>query len=343
MSKSRIDYIDIMRGITMILVVYSHVLGLNNPPPLDGGDTALNISSINEVLRLIRMPLFFFISGFFVYSANYNFQLFVQRAKNRLVRQLYPTVLLWGLYCLMFVNLDGSLLHDPYKQGYWFTFVAVEMFILMAPIIMLLSEKRTSLLIKNIVLMTYAAAVELAANRLIHAGYDWVAVTSMEMINGYFPYFFMGIMYKLNFDRLKPIMLNIYTASAALLAFVLGINHIIPLPPFGAGTLGIVFVHYIIYKIFSIDHVAKTKISAALRYIGSMTLEIYLLHYFFMRLLIAPMFLHCRWLADRINTPLELHVYLSISIFVVGLCLAAVYVMKRIRIYPVIFPSIKKR
>ena len=339
MTKPRIDYIDIMRGITMILVVYSHVSGsaaANYPPP------HAYMSSVNYILHLIRMPLFFFISGYFVYNANYTLRLFAQRAKNRLVRQLYPTILLWGLYCTLFVGINFlQLLQDPYKQGYWFTFASVEMFFLITPIILLLSVKKASLLIQNIVLTIYSIMVELTVNYFLHTGQSWVAVSGVEMINAYFPYFFMGILYKMNEDLLKPILVNKFTAMGALILFIAGIKHIIPLPTFSTGALGIIFVNYTICKIFSVEVIARTRVATALRHIGTMTLEIYLLHYFFLHWFVKPLFSHCKWLVLQHDTFFEMPIYLPISIVVVGLCLATVYVMKQLRIYTFIFPTIK--
>ena len=59
-KANRLHYIDFLRGITMILVIYSHVnykLFANYPE-----------SIINNIFITFRMPLFFFISGFFLYS-----------------------------------------------------------------------------------------------------------------------------------------------------------------------------------------------------------------------------------------------------------------------------------
>ena len=58
----RLDFIDGLRGVTMILVVYWHVLVMS-----------LNVTTYTAMtLQLFRMPLFFFISGFFAYSFNYD-------------------------------------------------------------------------------------------------------------------------------------------------------------------------------------------------------------------------------------------------------------------------------
>ena len=58
LKSQRIEYIDAMRGVTMLLVVMAHVsmfcLGLYG----------YNGFSFNKMLSEFRMPLFFFVSGF---------------------------------------------------------------------------------------------------------------------------------------------------------------------------------------------------------------------------------------------------------------------------------------
>lgn len=56
MIKLRINYIDALRGFTMILVVVGHVIGRSLG--LGGYD-----SVISSIILTFRMPMFFFISG----------------------------------------------------------------------------------------------------------------------------------------------------------------------------------------------------------------------------------------------------------------------------------------
>ena len=59
--KERMEWLDAMRGFTMILVVAYHVAQM-------GFDQSIKHSSSLSFLMLFRMPLFFFVSGFLAYS-----------------------------------------------------------------------------------------------------------------------------------------------------------------------------------------------------------------------------------------------------------------------------------
>lgn len=64
----RIEYIDSLRGFTMILVVLNHVaaycLGINTAE-----------GSVHFYLMQFRMPLFFFISGFVLYKKDFKWNI----------------------------------------------------------------------------------------------------------------------------------------------------------------------------------------------------------------------------------------------------------------------------
>ncbi len=87
----RIEYIDAMRGFTMILVVFSHVCKL----------TFATDSETNNIFILFRMPLFFFISGLMSYSI-YTKQLMKKRIRNRILCQLLPTIIVAAIFCATF-------------------------------------------------------------------------------------------------------------------------------------------------------------------------------------------------------------------------------------------------
>ena len=81
-EKQRIEYIDALRGFTMILVVIHHVAlfmwGI------------LGIHSIHGYLMQVRMPMFYFISGFVLYKAGvvWNLKHAVQFLRKKFVVQI---------------------------------------------------------------------------------------------------------------------------------------------------------------------------------------------------------------------------------------------------------------
>ena len=63
----RLEWLDALRGFTMLMVVTNHVYGL-------GFDTNTKHSMFMSLCLLFRMPLFFFISGFLAYKASFSCQ-----------------------------------------------------------------------------------------------------------------------------------------------------------------------------------------------------------------------------------------------------------------------------
>ena len=62
-KKPRLEWLDALRGFTMILVVAYHVAEM-------GFGESWRHSSSMPFLVLFRMPLFFFVSGFLAYRAS---------------------------------------------------------------------------------------------------------------------------------------------------------------------------------------------------------------------------------------------------------------------------------
>ncbi len=127
-SASRMEWLDAMRGFTMLLVVGYHVAQFSFNMPLKQ-------SASMPFLVLLRMPLFFFVSGFLAYSKHATWEgcnLF--RAIGRKMRvQLLPTLLFLGLFVLLMKDASWdtllAILKHPTKGGFWFTWVLLLMFV----------------------------------------------------------------------------------------------------------------------------------------------------------------------------------------------------------------------
>ena len=118
-----------MRGFTMILVVAYHVsmMGYGENP---------KDSSYLSLCVLFRMPLFFFISGFFAYSSRTQWSLpvLVRSLWKKFRIQVIPTVVFFALFIIMLHRGSWdkavSLLQHDTKGGYWFTIVLLQMFVI---------------------------------------------------------------------------------------------------------------------------------------------------------------------------------------------------------------------
>lgn len=123
------EWIDAMRGFTMVLVVAYHVcITTFAEDPKD--------STYLTTFVLFRMPLFFFISGFFSYSAKMEWtlaNLFKSIAKKMRI-QLLPTAIFMTLFAVcihrQFWPTFIGFLNSPTKGGYWFTYILLVMFVL---------------------------------------------------------------------------------------------------------------------------------------------------------------------------------------------------------------------
>ena len=128
-GKQRLEWLDAMRGFTMILVVAYHVgqmcFGMN-----------LKTSTSMPFIVLFRMPLFFFVSGFLAWKADMIW------TRNRLGTmiwkkfkiQVIPTIVFLTV-CLVvrakeFWPAMERAMASPTKSGYWFTWALLIMFVI---------------------------------------------------------------------------------------------------------------------------------------------------------------------------------------------------------------------
>ena len=111
MPKERIEYIDAMRGFTMILVIYSHVCVFCFKE---------YFIAFNDVLFLLRLPCFFMISGWLFFKATrvWDHSTVKQVLSNKFMVQIVPTFIFLALH------ERSNFFHQlgAFKGGYWFTF-----------------------------------------------------------------------------------------------------------------------------------------------------------------------------------------------------------------------------
>lgn len=121
-QRNRIGYIDALRGMAMILVVYFHIAAYGF------GSYELGY---NDIIERFRMPTFFFISGWLFYKAGriWNEKTIRSIIRKKFMVQIIPTAIFMLLYLMMFNLLDISSFGSD-KKGYWFTIVLFEYFVI---------------------------------------------------------------------------------------------------------------------------------------------------------------------------------------------------------------------
>ena len=284
-TTPRIEYLDALRGFTMLLVVMTHVSGF-----------ALNASSGNyhQYFLQFRMPLFFFVSGFVFYKDNFKWTLnnigtFLK--KKIPVQIISPFIFLLCYTFFMNKSLIDAL-KSPTKIGYWFTFTLFQYFILY---ILLqktfdLFKAKTSWRFATLGIIGFLLFNHIPNNFLFRMGFSLQELSLFGLPQmKYFIFFVSGTYIKKYFKQFEYAIDNTpLTTFAVATFFLINIfldtsninNHISRNISLLLSLCGIIIIFSLFRKnkdIFSSDN----KISKSLKFIGKRTLDIYLIHYFF--------------------------------------------------------------
>mgnify|MGYP002627251808 CR=1 FL=1 len=335
-KKHRLEWLDALRGFTMILVVAYHVCQQGFMMPV-------KVSSSMPFLVLFRMPLFFFVSGFLAYKADLHWNLSVlwTMTAKKLRVQLIPTLMFFLLAaCIIrtepnFLTAVDTMLHSTTKGGYWFTLALLYMFI----IYYLFSYAESKLRWKSCIPIVLLFIVALCfyetcyqpkyfAWAMGHRGprNEFVRYTSLEQLFMYFPFFVYGNIVRRYWDKAQRLMDTGWFYPVVILIAIFsaldsqkwhlmrGAWAILPLTLARFSLLTIVFMYFRHYQ----QYLTKlTPIGATLQYIGRRTLDIYLIHLLFLPNLptIGEFFK-----ANQHNFIMDTTLSVLIALVVIGFC-----------------------
>ena len=298
-KKPRLEWLDALRGFTMILVVANHVSQM-------GFEQNWKWSSSLPFLLLFRMPLFFFVSGFLAYKAAqvwdaHNLgQLLVKKLKV----QIIPTACFFFLFCAMmsphFVDAVVTNFHSATKGGYWFTIALLWMFV----IYYLFAYVESKFHVKSWIPITVLFLVSLVFYETCFLpkyfswaqGYkgdhvQWIDDLSLGRVFIHFPFFLYGNIVHRYWDKSQKLMDSKWFYPLVIILVLWATLDVLKwhqlrlewtnLPSTIAkfGLLTIVFMYFRSYQQY---FTKLTVIGASLQYIGRRTLDIYLIHFFFM-------------------------------------------------------------
>ena len=303
-KKPRLEWLDALRGFTMILVVAFHV-------SQSGFTEELRYSSSMRFLVMFRMPLFFFVSGFLAYKAGltWNWKTLGTLLTKKIRVQTVPTVVffLFGAAILgnKFYPTIMEWLSFPTKGGYWFTIVLLYMFVVYYLFCFLENRlqkyfpKMPSWLPIALLFIISICCYDTCYQPRYFSwavGYpkapsEFMNYSSFNQLFMYFPFFLYGNIVRRYWDQAQRVMDSkwFYPAIVFIVIFAYLDSQkwhylrmawaIIPLTLARFVLLTMVFMYFRHYQQYFTQ---RTVIGASLQYIGRRTLDIYLIHYLFL-------------------------------------------------------------
>lgn len=115
----RYNYIDRLKGFTILLVVIGHILAFSMI-----GDR----NPINTVIASFHMPLFMFLSGLVIKEPKIGKALFI-----KLLQLLAPFLVVGLLFNLCINDTFESFFANDFKKGYWYLWVLAVYYIFLMP------------------------------------------------------------------------------------------------------------------------------------------------------------------------------------------------------------------
>ena len=323
----RIEYIDALRGFAMILVIYFHI------PSYCLGNAYIGF---NDILEWVRMPLFFFISGFVFYKADriWDSKTIVTILKKKFMIQIIPMAVFMTLFLILFDYMEPASFGSD-KKGYWYTFVLFEYFVLYIIAEAIFNKDKTT---KGEILV-FLSVLFISLSSFYYAKYYTRYSDELGLwktILGFLSYvkfrhmifFWFGTIVRKNLARFIFIT-NKYYVIAIIGCFFIAmiifpsVYHITGFE-YPAYTISGIASTILVLTFFRKNEQLFTKdkwLGKNLQFIGRRTLDIYLLHYFFLPY-------HClqdfgAWLIHYDNKALEVIVILLLSLCIIVVSLMA--------------------
>lgn len=318
----------------MILVVVMHVAKSTGVETGDPG-------CLHYYLLQFRMPLFFFISGFVFYRAGFvwsygNIKKFLS---NKALVQVVSPFLFMMCYAGLIGYTASEALFNKDKMGYWFTFTLFGYFLLYIGTIKLLEAVGA----KDRAVFAVMALMGLF---LFFVPKQWMYEDSMPLFVSntacllgvsqltFFVFFIIGAYVKKYFHKAEYVLDNSYLVLFAVIVY-LSVNIFIDLESsnvylqkvikFVLAICGITITFALFRKCRSFFS-GDSPLSALLKFIGRRTLDIYLLHFFFLEVDLPDA---CLRYVDGNAPVLEFLLSSLLAVVVVAVCLAVSSLMRK--------------
>lgn len=279
--NKRIEYIDAMRGLAMMMVVIFHCQEF----------CFIHKNILDTIINsAIQIPLFFMVSGFF--ASNLRNMTVSNALLKKFMRLIIPTALMLGLYCWSFHLSYVAALFKYMKDGYWFTYVLfgfIAIYLLTDKAITLLtSSEKTKAIIHILVGICIPYFVLLTAKYSHENG-----IGGLLSLKEYFNYFYFvlgAILYANKKVTLKHLNSNAFLGGAISLYIITTIVEV----HYGTEHLHLFAGIYIllrsaiplllIWTLFDRYTWLSTsaRIGRFLTLVGRRSIDVYFIHYYFL-------------------------------------------------------------
>lgn len=285
MLTKRIEYIDALRGFAMYLVVYSHIWTFSY-------HHADSTRSFNHILVNFFLVLFFFVSGFVAYRKEHvlNMNIIGKNLKKKSVQLLPPPIVFSLLLFGIVYNQPAKIQHIALAE-YWFT-IQLFFFFVFYYFTMLLCRKMVGTKL-NIVILTIGFLIYMLS--FSHVVIEKTQIGTylfhyLGMKNWRFYLFFcIGIAIHNSFEQFKKLTDNPHWMALFIIGFFfmvffadrIGFPMWKPINMILYGSLSIIVI-FTFFRKYEHSFEAETKLGYTLQYIGRRTLDVYMIHYFFL-------------------------------------------------------------
>lgn len=270
-STRRFLYIDCLRGVAMIMVVYAHVLSFM----LDG----ITPSPFGQYMRDIMLPLFFFISGFCAYKKDktYDYLELFKQIKGKVRQILIPTITMFLLF-MMYSGQDILTVVFNYdKSGYWFTWVLFQIFLIYI-VTDFVCSKFSCQWLKFFITVSPVFLLPIVFHFIGYTN-DVASLFEYVKVVGFYFFFLAGVLVKWFEPKIYRLLSNNYVSTLLLITSVVTYNLLkidrgIPL------IFNILAWYHVFRELECFFSKPSNKITMILSLIGKNTLAIYLIHFF---------------------------------------------------------------
>lgn len=273
--EKRIDYIDRMKGLAIFLVVMGHVYGMA---------FAQSDDVVYRVISSFHMPLFMFLSGLVACSGVKTPYWSLSRLAKKMRGLLVPLLVFGMCFTMTFTKdiVSGiiAFLESPNKNGYWY---------LMTLAVFYVSLSLYRLNVKQKWYIDVALAIAIWGGMFTLWKYTAQTKDYFCMLNcgNFYPFFMLGVM-TTKYNLLNKMHKVNWLFSLCIVAYaflfcvdmpfhaLVSLNKHIFLP---------FCMVYIVVTLFVGRHGATSYGEKILDFVGKRTLDIYVIHYFFISMI----------------------------------------------------------